>query len=828
MPPMRELLIEITGERIPDAAPVSPHSSFAALECAATARSRISAARDGSAVASHARIVNLNGEWRRCTLDTDPAAPPIGPDFDDSEWDRVLVPNNYGLEAALSAHFGPVFYRCHLAPVDAPRCRLRFDAADYYSDVWLDQRHLGHHEGYFAPFEFDVTDSIRAGSVLTVRVQDPFEDWWAPDQPFFLHAKRAIKGTLKYHDSRPGGLPGVSTPGWTPRLAQSMTTGGITGAVMLRATGVARIDALFATPLDHRSGLVHVAIVMSADSDATLDATVELTLARECGGGEPQRGALGIALRPGANRVDARIIVENPRLWWPVSHADLGAPELYRLHAELLIDGAISDRRSERFGMRVARVEGDPKRMVLNGRPIFVQAANYIPRQHFADADVEFYRRDMRLAAAAHLNSFGVHGHLQCLACYDAADEEGILIFQDFALQWHYDSGRETNPGFIDIAARQIAEMAYTYWNHPSIVYWACHNEPTAMFIPYRPADEARDADNQVLDEALERRLIAIEPMRHVHRASGIGDDLHMYDGSLAGGDVYGVRRHRSWFASEYGFWTLGPQAHRWNDQGWPPDEFQMHNWLSRLSFGPATMMFAGLPERYPSFDAWRRATEAYGAFLAKYQTEWMRLNRNRPFSAIRWHFFVDWWGWAGGGLLDVDRKPKATYLALKAAMRPILVATSLEQTVFAPGGELEFPIGAINETRRPVRIDVRWRWRRRERSLLIGVDTEVNNRYIWSRPREGAMVALPWGDAGETIAEGALAGSVAPESASSLGALKLVLPGEELASATLELEWGSGETNWYHVLAARDGWFCGPGAFVAGRASTVRLGDDG
>ncbi len=825
---MLELPIEITSERIPGAAPVSAHSAYVAVENAAGAAAHVTPVRNWSDLRSHARIVNLNGEWRRRALDADPALPPSGRDFDDSAWDRVMVPNNYGLEPALSAHFGPVFYRCRLAPIDAPRLRLRFDAADYFADVWLDERHLGHHEGYFAPFEFDATNLIRAGSVLTVRVQDPFEEWWAPDQPFFLHAKRTIKGTLKYHDSRPGGLPGVSTPGWTPRLAQSMTTGGITGAVTLRASGPARIDALFATPLDHRSGAVHVAIAMSNDSGAPLDAILELTLTPPDDAGELRRCALAVALRPGANRVDARIVVENPRLWWPASHADLGAPALYHLDAALLVGDAVSDRRSERFGLRVARVEGDPKRMVLNGRPIFVQAANYIPRQHFADVDVEFYRRDMRLAAAAHLNSFGVHGHIQCPACYDAADEEGILIFQDFALQWHYDSGRETNPTFIGTASRQIADMAYACWNHPSIVYWACHNEPTAMFIPDRPADEARDPDNQVLDEALERRLAAIEPMRHVHRASGIGDDLHMYDGSLSGGDVYGIRRHRAWFVSEYGLWTLGPQAHRWNDQGWPPDEFQMRNWLSRLSFGPATMMFAGLPERYPSFDAWRRATEHYGAFLAKYQTEWMRLNRGAPFNAIRWHFFVDWWGWAGGGLLDVDRKPKATYVALKAAMRPVLVATSLERTVFAPATALEFPIGAVNETRRPVRLDVRWRWQRRERSLVIGVDTEVNNRYIWSRPREGAMVAVPWGAPRETIAEGALAGTVASESASSLGSIRLVMPADEFASATLELQWGDGETNWYHVLAARDGWFCGPGAFVVGPASIVRLGAEG
>ena len=826
---MADLRIEITADRIPGAAPVSQHSQFTAVADAIAADASVIAqpplASSRSIAVDH-HDVALNEEWRRRAMPEDPAVAPIGPDFDDSDWDRVMVPNNYGLEPALSAHFGPVYYRCRLAPIDSPRCRIEFAAVDYLADVWLDNLHLDHHQGYFAPFAFDVTGLVKPGSVLTVRVQDPFEEW-APDKPFFAHPKRFIKGTLKYHDSRPGGLPGLNTPGWTPRLAQSMTTGGITGSVHLRGTGIARIDAVFVTPIDSRKGEVHLAIVISNESQSELEGLIGFGISPSANSDQLHEGWITARLRPGSNRIDARLCVPDPRMWWPVSHRDLGQSAMYAIKVAVNVGDSISDELADSFGLRDARVEGDPKRMVVNGRPVFVPAANYIPRQHFADVDADFYRRDMRLAADAHLNSFGVHGHLQCPACYHAADEEGILIFQDFALQWHYDSGRKTNPGFIDNACRQIAEMAYTYWNHPSIVYWACHNEPAAMFIPDQQPDEDYDPDNQILDEALERALRQVEPIRHIHRASGIGDDLHLYDGSLSGGNVYDVRKRRSWFVSEYGFWTLGPNSHRWNDQGWPPDDFQLKNWLSRLSFGPSTMSFAGLPERYPGLQQWQIATEAYGAFLAKYQTEWMRMNRGAPFMAIRWHFFVDWWGWAGGGLLDVDRKPKATYTALKAASRPVLVTTSIRRTIFAPGSRLEFPIVAINETRQPVRLDVIWRWRRATRSLVIGVDREVNKRYLWSRPTDGAMIVVRYGDGSDVLAEGSLSGTVAPESAARLGDVALTLADQEFVGATLELEWADGETNWYHVMAAHDGWFCGPGAFVVDESGIYRLGTE-
>src|SRR6266852_3697820 len=276
---MAELRIEIAGERIPGSAPVSEHSQFNSVADASPAIANVIARpsienRQSRAIAIDHRDVLLNGEWRRRAMSHDPPVGPTAPDFDDSEWDRVMVPNNYGLEASLSAHFGPVYYRCRLAPIESSRCRLEFDSVDYLADVWLDGRHLGHYEGYFAPFGFEVTGMIKPGSVLTVRVQDPFEDW-APDQPFFAHAKRAIKGTLKYHDSRPGGLPGLNTPGWTPQLAQSMTTGGITGSVHIRGTGVARIDAVFVTPIEPERGLIHVAFVISNQGGSEVDALID-------------------------------------------------------------------------------------------------------------------------------------------------------------------------------------------------------------------------------------------------------------------------------------------------------------------------------------------------------------------------------------------------------------------------------------------------------------------------------------------------------------------------------------------------------------------------
>ena len=108
---------------------------------------------------------------------------------------------------------------------------LRFHGVDYFADVWLNGRHLGRHEGYFAPFSFEVTDLLRSDNELLVRVAAPKEapgDW--PDR------KRLIKGIFQHHDCRPGA--------WDPERGQDQGTGGIWNRVELEQVPDAYLASL--------------------------------------------------------------------------------------------------------------------------------------------------------------------------------------------------------------------------------------------------------------------------------------------------------------------------------------------------------------------------------------------------------------------------------------------------------------------------------------------------------------------------------------------------------------------------------------------------------
>jgi beta-mannosidase len=809
--------------------PVSAHSNF---EPVAAARplpwSRVPA---GPAPEGSGRIeVALSGRWERwADIDGDPsfpapgaraaAGPPTG-----VTWRKLTVPENFGFDEELSRQYAPVWYKRTFAdprhgglPDSPQRVRLRFDAVDYLADVWLNGEHLGHHEGSFAPFGFDVSDRLAKDNTVIVAVQDPLEPLDS-SALFFDHRKRVIKGTMKYHDSRPGGLPGRMVGPlvegadpwvWTPEWGQSKTTGGIVGPVMLDRTGDASLDALFATPLDLHT--VQVAAVITNHMPDDLAARLDLAFGDE-------RAQLEVSLRPGAGRVDVVVELDPDRFapWEPAGAPD-GAPVVHELRAALATaDGKALDRRGARFGLRTAEVvtdtAGHARHLEMNGRPVFVKAVNYIPWQHFAEVGRSFYDRDMRMLVDAHGNSVGVHAHVQSPHCYDAADDAGVLVFQDFALQWSYDSGTETNPGFVDTACRQITEMAYLLQNHPSVVYYACHNEPARMFDPRRAGDGPEtDGGEAHLDAALEATLRGVETCRHVHQASGIGDDVHNYAGSLGGGSIYGVRDRPAWFVSEYGFWTVGPQADKFGDPGWPPDPDQMREWVSRLSYIGSTCAFAGTPSRYGSLDKWAAATQAYGAALAKYQTEWFRAHRGEPFMGYRWHFWADWWGYAGGGLVDVERMPKATYDAFRDASRPLLLVGVHDASVVPPG-TAAVPVVAVNDRTEPWRGTVSWEVVEAT-SGVFAPDFDGARIGLPMPPDADARVAVPR-SRGVTVARGELDIDARAAAATPVGEVAVELaPGR---ARTLLLRWSDPELgeqeNSVHLHCPAAGEQHGPG----------------
>src|SRR3989475_512867 len=66
------------------------------------------------------------------------------------------------------------------------RIILTIGAADFFTEGWCNGKHLGHHEGGYTPFEFDLPDALpetadgRRQGWLVLRVEDPMDNHEQP------------------------------------------------------------------------------------------------------------------------------------------------------------------------------------------------------------------------------------------------------------------------------------------------------------------------------------------------------------------------------------------------------------------------------------------------------------------------------------------------------------------------------------------------------------------------------------------------------------------------------------------------------------------------
>src|SRR3546814_1493756 len=92
-----------------------------------------------------------------------------------------------------------------------------------------------------------------------------------------------------------------------------------------------------------------------------------------------------------------------------------------------------------------------------------------------AEATAEDLARDVDLALDANLDLLRIHGHISRPELYDAADERGLLIWQDLPLQWGYARGIRKQ------AVQQATAAVDLLGHHPSLAIWCGHNEPMAV-----------------------------------------------------------------------------------------------------------------------------------------------------------------------------------------------------------------------------------------------------------------------------------------------------------------------------------------------------------
>jgi len=602
-------------------------------------------------------------------------------------WTPVRVPGHWQLEDVFRGYEGYVLYRCgfEVPPQDEEeQFVLRFGGVYYAARVWLNGVHLGGHEGYFSAFELDCTGSLREGeNELLVEVYSPEERE--------ENTRETIGGVWARWDG----------------MDPDINPGGIFRDVTLVHSGPVRLGSVGVDVKPSGDGRVELEIRAWRGAEVEIFGRIE-PVGFEAPGAEFRRV---VRVEAGENRVEESIRLPEPRLWWTW---DRGEQHLY----ELVLECAGGKKRV-RFGIRSVKIYD--WQVNLNGERIFMRGINYLPTDAYpARATEERLRADAALVRDANMNSVRVHAHIAGEAFYLACDELGVLVLQDFPLQWTH------RRSVLGPAVAQAGEMARDLRNYPSVAVYLAHDEPFYVVPPEkwntlalgRTAAEVLSPrwllwQRRVLGPAVSGAIHEVDGSRPVIEAAGHPFTTnHLYFGWYYGQfrDLERAVRIYPGFSrlpTEYGAQAL-PDAASLREiwpEGQPPD-WQTLSENYRLQ---SARMEHYVPWR-GDWLAYIAETQAYQAEVLKHATELFRRREYRPTGGTFAFMLNDPAPAITWSVVDWNRRPKAAYGVLSKAMRPVLVCAEYPEAHYAAGAEFSLPIFVVNDLRRDLGT-LGWTW---------------------------------------------------------------------------------------------------------------------
>ena len=314
------------------------------------------------------------------------------------------------------------------------RIILTVGAADFFTDGWCNGQPLGHHEGGYTPFEFDLTDTLDAEGrgVVVLRVEDPMDN-----------AQQPVGKQWQWYT----------------------TTSGIWQTVFIEPRHATHLRPFRITPdIDEGTTAMRFPCAEAMDGDQ-----VEILL-HPPRNGKPREHALPI--RDG---VAEGVISVQPLVLW--DHHD---PQLYHADIKLRRGGEVLDEVRTYFGMRKISAEltpeGGPSALALNGRPLYLRGAlhqSFYPDGVYTAGDARTLRDDIAYAKRAGFDFLRIHIKIDDPLLLYYADTLGMLLMTDFP---NFGEGGDTALGRSRFETMMRAAVERDF-NHPSIIAWCMFNE---------------------------------------------------------------------------------------------------------------------------------------------------------------------------------------------------------------------------------------------------------------------------------------------------------------------------------------------------------------
>jgi hypothetical protein len=641
----------------------------------------------------------------------------------EGNWKNVTIPH-YGppLGRAVTYYFKEI--ELNREAFSKGSLFICFKGVDYKASVFLNGNYCGSHEGFFAPFEFEISRLTHVGkNSILVKVENDFVSIDGKDDK-----GNSVIGDKIYA----GSGPGYDDPdlGWH-ECPPGM---GIYQDCYLEARSPLHINDIFIRPVlkdsvaeawievnnfnPYPSGaILHISVYGQNFAEKVMDDLEFLPAANIIQGVGNLKKDTGwqkkiLKMGYGVNFIRIPIKMKNFRLW------DIETPWLYQFQVKLCdINGELTDAQVQQFGMRSFTMDtvNSPKgRMYLNGNMIRLRGANTMgnEQQCVMRKNWDQLRDDILMAKLCHMNYLRLTQRPVQPEVYEYCDKLGLLNQTDLPLFGNLRNNKITE------VIKQAEEMERLVRRHPSTIMVTYINERSANGngSPHRSINMAGEFDR--VFSALDQVVLLSDPDRIIKPVEGDYDppaaglpDNHCYNtwynghglglGQLYKGYWQKVKPGWLYACGEFGSEGIDSRTimEKYYPKEWlPKDKEDEKNWNpGRIALSQSNrfhLMWYNTPH---SLNDWIEASQNHQAWATKFVTEAFRRDSRMVSFAI--HLFIDAWpaAWMKS-IMDVDRQPKKAFFAYRNALEPLMVSLRSDRSQFFSGQETAFEAWICND----------------------------------------------------------------------------------------------------------------------------------
>jgi beta-mannosidase len=335
----------------------------------------------------------------------------------------------------------------------------------------------------------DTWATVYVNDSLVITADNMFREWYADIRPFLHIGVNNIKirfAAVEEKNKEEYDSLGIKLPGDEKVVARkaayhfgwdwgpTFITSGIWKPIYIRGWSFMK---LLAVQYYQRSLTDSLAQIRA---DFAVMSTVADTALIQISSGSVVFAVKYVVVRKGPNIIRIEFDIHNPKLWWCNG---MGEPYLYNFTHRLQFAGRTISLGSNKFGLRTIELvqdkdnEGKSFYFKLNGVPVFMKGANYIPQDNFLPrVSDSTYRALIASAKDANMNMLRVWGGgtYEKDIFYDLCDENGILVWQDFMFAC---AMYPPYKGFYKSVSDEAVQNIMRLRRHPSLALWCGNNE---------------------------------------------------------------------------------------------------------------------------------------------------------------------------------------------------------------------------------------------------------------------------------------------------------------------------------------------------------------